>query len=96
MKLTLRVTLAFAILCGLMAMGGGISFFNLQNINSAFSFVVEDVAGLTNQGNVIGKALLRNNKLANDMVFSADKSELERDRQDSDGRTTKTAWRIDG
>lgn len=81
MKLTLRVTLAFAILCGLMAMGGGISFFNLQNINSAFSFVVEDVAGLTNQGNVIGKALLRNNKLANDMVFSADKSELERDRQ---------------
>ncbi|MGL4204530.1 MAG: HAMP domain-containing methyl-accepting chemotaxis protein, partial [Aeromonadaceae bacterium] len=81
MKLTLRVTLAFAILCGLMAMGGGISFFNLQHINSAFSFVVEDISVVTDESSAIGKALLRSNKLANDMVFSADRSDLERDRQ---------------
>ena len=40
MKLTIKVGIAFAILCGLMAIGGGFSYFNMSKIDGAFSFVV--------------------------------------------------------
>lgn len=70
MKLTSKVGIAFAILCGLMAMGTAISFFSLGRINSAFTFVVQDLSSLADQGSSIGKGLLRSNKLANDMVLN--------------------------
>ena len=80
MKLTSKVGIAFAILCGLMAMGTAISFFSLGRINSAFTFVVQDLSSLADQGSAIGKGLLRSNKLANDMVLNDTVSGLEQGR----------------
>jgi methyl-accepting chemotaxis protein len=81
MKLTIKVGIAFAILCGLMALGGGFSYFNMGKINEAFTFVVKDISVLSDDANSIGQALLRINKTANDMVFTNTKSELEQGRQ---------------
>ncbi len=81
MKLTIKVGIAFAILCGLMALGGGFSYFNMGKINEAFTFVVKDISVLSDDANSIGQALLRINKTANDMVFTTTKSELESGRQ---------------
>ena len=77
MKLTSKVGIAFAILCGLMAMGTAISFFSLGRINSEFTFVVQDLSSLADQGSVVGKGLLRVNKLANDMVLNETSAGLE-------------------
>lgn len=81
MKLTSKVGIAFAILCGLMAMGTAISFFSLGRINSAFTFVVQDLSSLADQGSAIGKGLLRSNKLANDMVLNDTVAGLEQGKE---------------
>ena len=70
MKLTIKVGIAFAILCGLMALGGGFSYFNMARINDAFTFVVKDISALSEDANSIGQELLRINKTATDMMFS--------------------------
>ena len=81
MKLTVKVGIAFAILCGLMAVGGGFSYFNMSKIDDAFSFVVKEISLLSDDANAIGQSLLRNNKTANDMVFAKTPAELELARQ---------------
>ena len=81
MKLTVKVGIAFAILCGLMAVGGGFSYFNMSKIDGAFSFVVKEISLLSDDANAIGQSLLRNNKTANDMVFAKTPAELEQARQ---------------
>ena len=81
MKLTVKVGIAFAILCGLMAVGGGFSYFNMSKIDDAFSFVVKEISLLSDDANAIGQSLLRNNKIANDMVFAKTPAELELARQ---------------
>ncbi len=81
MKLTSKVGIAFAILCGLMAMGTAISFFSLGRINSEFTFVVQDLSSLADQGSVVGKGLLRVNKLANDMVLNETSAGLEQGKE---------------
>ena len=55
MKLTIKVGIAFAILCGLMALGGGFSYFNMARINDAFTFVVKDISALSEDANSIGR-----------------------------------------
>ena len=77
MKLTIKVTIAFAILCDLMAVGGAFSYYNMGKIDSAFSLVVKDIAQLNEQANVAGQGLLRINKTSNDMVFANTKTELQ-------------------
>ena len=77
MKLTIKVTIAFAILCGLMAVGGAFSYYNMGKIDSAFSLVVKDIAQLNEQANAAGQGLLRINKMSNDMVFANTKTELQ-------------------
>ncbi|GAA4492547.1 methyl-accepting chemotaxis protein [Pseudaeromonas paramecii] len=86
MNLTVKVVVAFAILCGLMAFGGGISWFNMNRIDSAFSFVVKDMKGLDEQAGQLGSGLLRLNKLTADMVFATDQASLERHRQAFDSQ----------
>ena len=81
MKLTIKVGIAFAILCGLMAIGGGFSYFNMSKIDGAFSFVVKEISVLSDDANAIGQNLLRNNKTANDMVFAKTPAALEQSRQ---------------
>ena len=81
MKLTIKVGIAFAILCGLMAIGGGFSYFNMGKIDGAFSFVVKEISVLSDDANAIGQSLLRNNKTANDMVFAKTPAALEQGRQ---------------
>ncbi len=81
MKLTVKVGIAFVILCGLMAVGGGFSYFNMSKIDDAFSFVVKEISLLSDDANAIGQSLLRNNKIANDMVFAKTPAELELARQ---------------
>ncbi|MFC3914082.1 methyl-accepting chemotaxis protein [Pseudaeromonas sharmana] len=80
MKLTIKVVIAFAILCGLMALGGAFSYFNMSRIDAAFSLVVKDIARLREDGNAIGQGLLRISKMSNDMVFANNKKELEQAR----------------
>ena len=52
MKLTIKVGIAFAILCGLMAIGGGFSYFNMSKIDGAFSVTVHP-QGLDRQNGTI-------------------------------------------
>ncbi|MBP8772310.1 MAG: methyl-accepting chemotaxis protein, partial [Aeromonadaceae bacterium] len=87
MKLTIKVGIAFAILCGLMALGGGFSYFNMARINDAFTFVVKDISALSEDANSIGQELLRINKTATDMMFSDTKPELEQERQHFDSQS---------
>lgn len=87
MKLTIKVGIAFAILCGLMTLGGGFSYFNMARINDAFTFVVKDISALSEDANSIGQELLRINKTATDMMFANTKPELEQERQHFDSQS---------
>lgn len=86
MNLTVKVVVAFAILCGLMAFGGGVSWFNMNRIDTAFSFVVKDMKSLDTQASQLGTGLLRLNKLAADMVFAPDQASLTTQKQAFDSQ----------